>query len=93
MGAAARDVLRDCGAVLDRLFKIEPILQQEEGATVEIPSGADSARYRISGNATGDATSGSLVHHGWQAKQCELPKWNGAKESAMIVAPAELEVK
>ena len=93
VGAAARDVLRDCGVVLDRLFQLEPIVEQEEGARVEIPSGADSARYRISGSASGDASSGSLVHHGWQAKQCELPKWTGSKESALIVAPAELEVK
>ena len=61
--------------------------------SVEIPAEADSARYRISGNATGNATSGSLVHHGWQAKQCELPKWTGSEESALIVFPAELEVK
>ena len=93
VGAAARDVLRDCGTVLDRLFKIEPILDEEEGATVEIPSGADSARYRISGNTTGNSTSGSLVHHGWQAQHCELPTWSGSKESALIVSPAELEVK
>ncbi|MGI9517545.1 MAG: DUF2760 domain-containing protein, partial [Pirellulaceae bacterium] len=93
VGAAARDVLRDCGVVIDRLFKIEPILEQKEGAIVEIPPDADSARYRISGSTTGTATSGSLIHHGWQAKQCELPKWNGSKESAMIVSPAELEAK
>ncbi len=93
VGAAARDVLRDCGKVLDRLFKLEPILEQEEGAIVEIPAGADSARYRISGKATGKATSGSLIHHGWQARQCELPKWSGSNESALIVSPAELEVK
>jgi hypothetical protein len=93
VGAAVRDVLRDCGTVLDRLFQLEPVVDQEEGSSVEIPSGADSARYRISGKTTGDATSGSLVHHGWQAKQCELPKWTGSKESALIVSPAELEVK
>jgi hypothetical protein len=93
VGAAARDVLRDCGTVLDRLFNLAPILEHEEGATVEIPTGADSARYRISGNTSAVATSGSLVHHGWQAKQCELPKWTGSKESALIVSPAELEVK
>ena len=28
VGAAARDVLRDCGAVLDRLFKLEPIVDK-----------------------------------------------------------------
>jgi hypothetical protein len=93
VGAAARDVLRDCGTVLDRLFQLTPIIEQPEGANVEIPSAADSARYRLSGKATGDATSGTLVHHGWLAKQCELPKWTGSKESALIVSPAELEVK
>ena len=93
VGAAARDVLRDCGTVLDRLFKLEPIVEQAEGANVEIPPNADSARYRLSGNATDDATSGSLVHHGWKARQCELPKWTGSKDSALIVAAAELEVK
>ena len=93
VGAAARDVLRDCGAVLDRMFKLEPVVDQEEGSSVEIPSGVDASTYRIAGDAGGHATSGSLVHHGWQAKRCELPKWTGAKEAALIVSPAELEVK
>jgi hypothetical protein len=93
VGAAARDVLRDCGVVFDRLFKLKPIIEQEEGANIEIPPGADSTRYRISGSARGTATSGSLVHHGWQATKCELPRWTGSKESALIVSPAELEVK
>lgn len=93
VGAAARDVLRDCGAVLDRMFKLEPVVDQEEGAVIEMPTGSESARYRIAGNASSDARSGALVHHGWQAKQCELPKWTGDKAAALIVAPAELEVK
>ena len=91
VGAAARDVLRDCGAVLDRLFKIEPIVSQEEGTHVEVPSDADSSQYQITGSS--EAKAGSLVHHGWQAKQCELPKWTGSKQASLIVSPAELEVK
>lgn len=91
VGAAARDVLRDCGTVIDRLFKIEPIVDQEEGSNVEIPDDADSSQFRVAGS--GDAKSGALVHHGWQAKQCELPKWSGSKQAALIVSPAELEAK
>jgi hypothetical protein len=93
VGAATRDVLRDCGTVLDRMFKLGPIIEQEEGAQVEIPAGADSDRYRITGKTTDETTAGALVHHGWQAQQCELPKWTGSKESALIISPAELEVK
>jgi|GEM_PF-308738 len=93
VGAAARDVLRDCGTVLDRLFQLQPVVSEEEGAKVDIPSGKELAKFRIAGNASGDAASGELVHHGWRAQKCELPKWTGAKEAALIVAPAELEVK
>jgi len=93
VGAAARDVLRDCGTVLERLFKLTPIVEQEDGANIEIPTGEGAERFRISGKVTGEATSGALVHHGWQAQQCELPKWTGAKDLALIISPAELEVK
>jgi len=94
VGAAARDVLRDCGTVLDRLFQLEPVVEQEEGAKIELPQGFDAARYRITGNATGDAPwTGSLAHHGWRAKRCELPQWSGAKGAALVVAAAEVEVE
>ena len=92
VGAAARDVLRDCEAVLDRMFKIKPIVEQAEGDTVELPADTSAGQFRVTGQGGADAKSGSLVHHGWQATQCELPKWTGDEESALIVAPAELEV-
>lgn len=93
VGAAARDVLRDCAAVIDRLFQVEPILSEEDGAEVTIPSGDAAAKIRVTGNASDDTKSGTLVHHGWQASQCELPKWTGSKEQAMVVAQAEVEAK
>ena len=94
VGAAARDVLRDCGAVLDRLFDVQPIVDKEEGAEVDLPAGFDAGRYRVTGNVTGEAPySGPLVHHGWEAKSCALPQWSGAKDAALVVTPAELEVK
>ena len=94
VGAAARDVLRDCGAVLDRLFDVQPIVDKEEGADVDLPAGFDAGRFRVTGNVTGEAPyTGPLVHHGWEAKRCALPQWSGSKDAGFVVAPAELEVK
>ncbi len=94
VGAAARDVLRDCGTVLDRLFDVQPIIDKEEGDDVDLAAGFDAGRYRVTGNVTGEAPySGPLVHHGWEAKRCALPQWSGSKDAALVVAPVELEIK
>lgn len=94
IGAAARDVHRDCGKVLERLFAIRPLLDQPENATIEVPANFDATRYRLTGNVGGGkAVTGQLTHHGWQATICELPAWTGGADSALVVAPAEIEVK
>ena len=93
VGAATRDVLRDCGQTLKRLFAIVPVVDANEGDSHETPAEVDAARYRLTGNVTGQPPHrGQLVHHGWQATQCELPKWSGSEGSAMIVAPVELSM-
>ncbi len=93
VGAAARDVLRDCRAVLDRLFELQPALPHSEGETVQLPAGFDPGRFRLTGNVAGEPPfSGRLVHHGWQAKRCQVPQWSGSESSAGIVAPAEVEL-
>jgi hypothetical protein len=94
IGAAARDVHRDCGAVLERMFALQPIVDREEGAEIEVPAGFDPGRYRLTGNVAGEPPfRGPLVHHGWEATRCELPAWSGSKTSARVVAPAEVELK
>jgi len=93
VGAAARDVLRDCGQVLDRLFALTPLVEQEEGTKVEVPEGYDAGRIRLTGNVGGvPPFRGRLVHHGWVATKCELPTWTGGEQSKMVVAPQEVEV-
>ncbi len=37
IGAAARNVLRDCSAVLDRFFELQPLAGQGEGEPIEVP--------------------------------------------------------
>ncbi len=94
IGAAARDVLRDCGSVLDRLFALQPLVDDEEGAELETSSELDTGRYRLTGNVSGDPPfRGQLVHHGWQATRCELPSWSGSREAALVVSPIEIEVR
>ena len=93
VGAATRDVLRDCGKTLERLFDIRAVVEAEEGASLETPATVDAARYRLTGNVAGDPPyRGQLVHHGWQATRCELPKWSGNDDAALIVSPVELEL-
>jgi len=93
IGAAARDVHRDCGKVLQRLFALKPALADEEGAQVDVPAGFDPGRYRLTGNVTGQPPfRGQMVHHGWEASICELPAWSGSKQAARVVAPVEVEL-
>lgn len=91
IGAAARDVLKDCATVLERLFQIEPIVPQAEGDEITVPENADPAMYRLTGN--NQAKSGVLLHPGWRVAQCELPTWTGSREAAKVVAPADVEAK
>jgi hypothetical protein len=90
IGAAARNVLRDSGQVLNRLFALQPVAS--EGDPLEIADGFDPARYRLTGNVARPPYRGRVTHGGWQATRCDLPQWTGAKDSALIVAPAEVEV-
>jgi hypothetical protein len=92
VGAAARDVLRDCRTVLDRFFDLHPVVDQPEGTPVEIEVDQSTGRYRMTGaDSTGLSNQGSLVHHGWEARQCQLPMWSGSEDLALLVVPAELE--
>jgi hypothetical protein len=94
IGAAARDVHRDCGAVLQRMFALQPAVTEEEGKDVEVPAGFDAGRWRLTGNVTGTPPfRGRLVHPGWEATICELPTWSGSAAATKIVAPAEVELK
>jgi hypothetical protein len=94
VGAAARDVLRDCGKALERLFDLQPVSDQEEESTLEVAAGFDTGQVRLVGNVQGEPPfEGKLVHHGWKASRCELPTWSGSESAQLIVAPAEVEVK
>ncbi|MFH1268209.1 MAG: DUF2760 domain-containing protein, partial [Planctomycetota bacterium] len=94
IGAVARDVHRECGQVIERLFGVVPVVEGEEGSPVEVPAGFDAGRFRLTGNVTGQPPfSGQLAHHGWEATRCQLPAFTGTAASALVLAPAEVELK
>ena len=94
IGAAVRDIHRDCAAALERIFAIRPAVDQGEGQAVELPAGYDSGVYRLVGEVTGSGPyRGILRHHGWKATEYNLPVWTGSPQAAQVIAPAEVEVQ
>ena len=94
IGAAAKEVLRDTGAVLERMFGLQPLTALDDGAILETPAKFDAAEYRLTGSVSGEAPfRGTVAHHGWKATKCDVPKWTGENSSALIIAPIELEIK
>lgn len=93
IGAAVRDIHRDCAAVLERLFAIRPAVDVPEGTEYVVPEGFDTGRIRLVGNIHGGPPyRGRVTHHGWEATECRLPVWTGTEASVRIIAPAEIEV-
>lgn len=94
VGAAVRGIHKDCGAVLGRLFAIETLRTEAEGASIDIPAGFDPAQVRLTGNIPEQPPfRGTLCHSGWKASRCEMPQWTGRAESALVIAPCEVEIK
>ncbi len=93
VGAAARDVHRDCSTVIERMFAVEPLMIQDEQTEIEVPAGFDSAMYHLTGNVTGEPPfKGRLIHPGWQATKSEIPHWSGSEQAARVIASAEVEL-
>jgi hypothetical protein len=93
IGAAVRDIHRKCQAALKEHLVLDPVMAQQEGATVEVPAGFDPSAIRIIGNVTGQPPfRGVLQHHGWRVRAIKLaPPPEGQDE--MVLMPAEVEIQ
>lgn len=93
VGAAARTVHSESAKVIARVFDLAPLLSEPEQSIIEIAE-ADATKYQFVGNLRDKPPyRGTLMHPGWKAQKCELPKWTGKPDSALIIAPAEIELK
>ncbi|MBY0525116.1 MAG: DUF2760 domain-containing protein [Gemmataceae bacterium] len=92
IGAAVRDIHRQCQAALKEKVIVEPVLPQAEGETVQVPAGFDPSAIRLTGNVTGQPPfSGTLRHHGWRVKELKLAAPPEGQDE-MVLMPAEVEL-
>ena len=93
IGAAAREVLEESGKVIQRMFGLKPLTDAADGSELATPEAFEPAEYRLTGNVSGDPPfRGTVAHHGWKATRCDVPQWNGADSTRLIIAPVEIEV-
>ncbi len=92
IGAAVRDIHRNCQKAIKDHLTLEPVLAHAEGDTVEISAGFDPSAIRLTGNVTGEPPfKGALQHHGWRVKEMKLAK-PPAGQDEFVVHPAEVEL-
>jgi hypothetical protein len=92
IGASVRDIQQKAQTAIKKHLTLEPVLPQEEGASVTVASGFDPSAILLVGNVTGNPPfKGSLKHGGWRAKNVNIPKPpEGADE--FVLMPAEVEL-
>ena len=92
IGAAVRDIHRQCQAALREHLELQPVLDKPEGSAVEVSAGFDPSAIRLVGNVTGQPPfRGTLQHHGWRVKDIKLtPPPEGQDE--LVLMPAEVEL-
>ena len=91
VGAAVRAIHAGCRKALHERMEIARVFPEDDGATVEVPTGFDPGSVRLTGNVHGQPPfRGVLQHGGWRASQVSLPKTAGVDPA--ILAPAEVEI-
>jgi hypothetical protein len=92
VGAAVRDIHRQCQAALKEHLTLEAVVPQHEGETADVPPGFDPSAIQLTGNVTGQPPfRGTVRHHGWRVKDLRLaPLPQGQDE--FVLQPAEVEL-
>ena len=91
IGASVRDIQAKAQALIRKHLTLEPVLGQEEGSRVTVPTGFDPASIRLVGNVSGQPPfHGTLQHSGWRVKAVNLPRPEGQDE--FVLMPAEVEL-
>ncbi len=92
VGAAVRQIHKDCGKVFTENLQLKPILTQGEGETASFESGVDPSEIQLTG-VVPDAPpyTGAVRHKGWQVSRIHFPTRSG-KVNPKVVQPAEIEI-
>ena len=93
IGAAVRDIHRNCRKSLHEYLTIEPIISAPEEERVTVPGDFDPAAIRLVGNVNGSAPfQGVLKHHGWRVRSVHLPLLPATRDETSVLSPAEVEI-
>jgi hypothetical protein len=92
IGAAVRDIHKNCHKAIKDHIVLEPVLKDAEGATVQVTAGYDPSAIRLTGNVTGQPPfKGTLQHHGWRVKELKLAAPPEGQDE-FVLQPAEVEL-
>ena len=92
VGAAVRKIHADSSKCLEELVTIRPVMEENEGAKINVAQGYDPTKIKVGGKVKGEPPyTGRLVHKGWKVHKRSLPKKVGDQNSE-IIWPAEVEV-
>jgi hypothetical protein len=92
IGSAVRSIHTGCRQLVQEYLSPKPVMDQHEGAVVEVPVDFDPGAVKLTGNVVGDPPfNGILRHKGWRVGKMSLPTLSGSK-NAEIIAPAEVEI-
>ena len=91
IGAAVRELHDQCRDALARYISLAPVIDGVEGTFAKTPG--DAAAVKFVGNVPAKPPAGgTLRHKGWKAVKVDLPAL-AAKQDAVIIAPAEIEIE
>lgn len=92
IGGAVRQIHADCAKLLEEWVTLRPVMDKQEGETVDLPVGYDSQAIKVVGNVKGSPPyKGKVVHQGWKAHKLSLSE-QLEKSTSGIVSQAEVEV-
>ena len=92
IGAAVRDIHRQCKKALADHLVLEPVVPAAENDRVEVAAGFDPSAIRLTGNVAGSPPfRGNLLHHGWRVREIKIARPPEGQDQ-FVVQPAEVEV-
>jgi len=92
IGAAVRNIHKDCRDAIGEYMTIEQVMTEQEGSSVTIAEGFDPSAVRLTGNIAGSPPfTGVLRHSGWRASSTSMPPLP-QNQDLSVIEPAEVEV-
>jgi hypothetical protein len=93
IGAAVRDIHRQCRKSLHDYITLEPVMGGAEEERVTVAADFDPASIRLLGNVNGEPPfQGVIKHRGWRVKEARLPTLPATRGDSSVLSPAEVEV-